>query len=171
MRPLLAFLSTTISKSMPTPRLRAWYLRRMGAQIGTNSRIHAIDFVNAECGFEGLRIGSDCYIGPGVLIDLSGEVRIDDGAVISSRAILMSHDDPGSAHQSPLCAHFPPARRTTLVGRYCWLGVGSIVLAGSEIGDQSVLAAGSVARGKLEAHGLYAGHPAMLKRTLVDGAE
>lgn len=167
MSQLHAFITTSLFRALPTVRLRTWFLRQLGARVGTNTRIHSIDFMNAELGFKSLVIGSDCYIGPGVLIDLAGQIRIADGAVISTRTILLSHDDPGSSHKSPLCKYFPPAKRTTLIGGYSWLGAGSIVIAGSEIGEQCVLAAGSVAKGTLQSFSLYAGQPAKFKRKLV----
>jgi acetyltransferase-like isoleucine patch superfamily enzyme len=166
MSPLRAFATTSIFKALPTLRLRAWYLRKLGAKIGSNTRIHPIEFMNAESGFGGLIIGSNCYLGPGVLIDLAGEICIRDGAVISTRAVLLSHEDPGASHGSPLCKYFPPSKRTTLIGTHCWLGAASIVIAGTEIGEQCVVAAGSVAKGTLQPFSLYAGQPATLKRKL-----
>jgi acetyltransferase-like isoleucine patch superfamily enzyme len=166
MSPLRAFIVVSCFKALPTIRLRAWYLRKLGAKIGTNVRIHSIDFMNTEVGFDHLIIGSNCYLGPGVLIDLAGEMRVMDGAVISARTILLSHDDPGASHNSPLSKYFPPSKQSTVIGKNCWLGAGSIVLAGTEIGEQCVLAAGSVAKGILRPFSLYAGHPARHKRQI-----
>lgn len=166
MSQFLPFIATSFFKTLPTTRIRAKYLRMLGAQIGTNTRIHSIEFMNAEYGFRNLTVGRDCYIGTGVLIDLAGTIRIADGAVISTRSIILSHDDPGSSHNSPLCKYFPPEKRTTVVGKYCWLGAGSIVLAGTEIGEQCVVAAGSVAKGTLRPLSVYAGQPAEFKHAL-----
>lgn len=160
------FLTGFFFRLLPTTQLRAWYLRRRGASIGRNCRIHTVEFLNLDRGFARLVIGSNCYIGPGVLIDLAGTVDVGEGTAISARAILLSHDDPGSSHGSPLCAIYPPQAKTTRIGRFSWIGAGSIVLSGSTVGDECVLAAGSVARGKLEASCLYAGHPATLKKRL-----
>lgn len=166
MSPLRTFITISFFKALPTQRLRVWYMRKLGAQIGSNTRIHSVDFMNAESGFKNLVIGSDCYIGPGVLIDLAGMIQILDGAVISVRTILLSHDDPGASHNSPLCKYFPPSKQATSLGRHCWLGAGSIVLAGSQIGEQCVVAAGSVTKGELQPLSLYAGQPATFKRKL-----
>lgn len=166
MSPLRAFVTTVFFRSLPTPRTRAWFLRRMGAKIGNNCRIHAVSFLNAESGFERLSIGSDCYIGPDVLLDMAGHLQIDDGAVLSARSIILTHDDPGSSHHSPICKIYPAAKQTTSIGAFCWIGAGAILIAGTALGEQSVIAAGSVVKGELAAFGLYAGQPAKLKRRL-----
>lgn len=164
------FIRLRILGAMPTYRLRAWYLRTLGAQIGSNVRIHPIDLMNADSGFHRLRIGDDCYVGPRVMLDLAGEVWIGHGAVISTRAVILSHDDCGSAHHSPLCQYFAPGKKLTQIGSYTWIGAGAIVLGGSHIGDQCVVGAGSVAKGELEQSSVYAGQPAVLKRRLAAAA-
>lgn len=166
MSPYRVFLRINLLKWMPTPKLRAWYLRKLGAHIGTNNRIHSVDFLNAEFGFETLTVEDDCYIGPEVLFDLAGNLTIGQGAVISARAVILSHDDPGSSHNSPLCEYFPPAHKDTHIGRYSWIGSGAIVLGGTSMGEQCVLGAGSVAKGNLEPMSVYAGQPATLRRKL-----
>lgn len=164
MSQIRAYIVAAAFRLLPTTRSRAWFLRQLGASIGKSCRIHTIEFLNIESGFARLSIGANCYIGPGVLVDLAGTIRIAEGVAISARAILLSHDDPGSSHNSPLCAIYPPRARTTVIGCSAWLGAGSIVVSGCMIGEQCVLAAGSVARGTLEARSLYAGNPASLKR-------
>ena len=49
------------------------------------------------------------------------------------------------------------------IGRFTFVGTGSIILMGSALPDYSVLAAGAVLTKKFEqTHGLYAGNPAKL---------
>jgi maltose O-acetyltransferase len=52
------------------------------------------------------------------------------------------------------------------VGDGAWIGARCLLLPGAVVGDGCVLAAGSVARGKLEPHHLYAGVPARAVRRL-----
>jgi acetyltransferase-like isoleucine patch superfamily enzyme len=166
MSQLRVYLINRLFQLMPTMRMRTWYLRKLGAQIGSNCRIHAVTFLNAEFGFTRLAIESNCYIGPDVLLDLAGQLHIREGAVISARAVILTHDDPGFSHGSPVCSYYPPTKSTTIIGSHCWIGAGAIVIAGSELGEQSVLGAGSVAKGTLAAHGMYASQLAKLKKPL-----
>jgi acetyltransferase-like isoleucine patch superfamily enzyme len=46
------------------------------------------------------------------------------------------------------------------IGKNCWIGMNSIVLKGVEIGDASIVAAGSVVVDNIPAHSLAAGIPA-----------
>lgn len=166
MKPITCYVVLSIFKIMPTCRCRVWLLRKLGASIGDNCRIHSVEFLNAERGFGRLRVGNDCYVGPGVLIDLAGTLELGDGTVVAARALLLSHDDAGSSHGSPLATLYPSRIYTTTIGKHCWIGAGSIVLGGTAIGEQCILAAGSVARGKLDAFSMYAGQPAVFKQRL-----
>lgn len=160
------FLLNLFMKLIPTPRYRVWYLRKLGAKIGNNVRIHDINFLNAEYGFTNLVIDSDCYIGPSVVLDIAGKIYIGRGTSVSARVIILTHDDPGSSHNSPLCKIYPPIIRNTTIGSYCWIGVNAILLSGTRLGNQTILAAGSVAKGTLSGYGVYAGQLAVLKRSL-----
>lgn len=150
----------------PTTKLRAIFLRKLGAYVGKNCRIHQIEFMNMKDGFSRLHISDNCYIGPGVLLDLAGTLLIAQGSVVSARTIILTHNDAGSSHGSPLCETYPASKHTTSIGPYAWLGAGSIVTAGAKIGQQCVLGAGSVALGDLQDFHVYAGQPATIRKKL-----
>ena len=48
----------------------------------------------------------------------------------------------------------------TKIGNDCWIGHGAIVLAGVNIGNGSIIAAGSVVTTDIESYFIYAGVPA-----------
>ena len=53
-----------IFKFMIFSPMRVWYLRLFGARIGKNVVIHDISFFNCyRKGFQGLKIGENCFIG------------------------------------------------------------------------------------------------------------
>ena len=54
------------------------------------------------------------------------------------------------------------------VGRGSWLGHGSVILPGAQIGRHCVVAAGSVVRGEVPDFTVVGGVPAKVLRTLTD---
>lgn len=148
------------------PSLRSFLLRILGASIGKNVRIYEIRMINLSSGFKNLTIGDDVHIGTGCLIDLEGKVVIENGATLSPRVMILTHSDPGSLHNSPLCIGFKPFVADVRVGAYCWLGANATVLAGSRICDKTILGACSLAKGVLDSKCIYAGVPAKKIKTL-----
>jgi len=142
------------------PYLRAVLLRILGAQIGRNVRIYEVHFFNLENGFKNFIVEDDVHIGMGCYFDLQGKITIEHGATLSPRVVVLTHSDPGSHHDSPLCTLFLPIVADVRIGKYCWIGTNTTVLAGSFIQDQSVIGAASLVKGELLAKCLYVGIPA-----------
>lgn len=88
-------------------------------------------------------IGCDCTIGNGILI--SRNVKIFDS---DFHKVL---DEYGVQKNNP-----KPMR----IGDHVWIGLGAIILRGSQIGDGAVVSAGSVVMGKIKAGTNAIGNPA-----------
>ena len=159
-------LASMLLKLLPHPRWRAWALRCMGAEVGRGVRIHACRFINHELGVSNLKIGHGVYIGADCLLDLAGTLRIDERATISARCILMTHADPGVSHGNALAAKFPPASLGCHVRADAWIGVGAILLQGSDVGERSVVGAASLVLGALPPDHVCHGQPAKPVRSL-----
>ena len=149
------FLRLTIS-----PRLRARLMGLLGAKVGTNVRIYESRFINLRTGFRNLTVESDAHVGTDCLLDLEGSLFIGTGAVLSPRVTVLTHSDPGSHHGSPLVARFPPETSGVAVGPHAWIGASSIILAGRTVGEESVVAAGSVVNRDIPAREVWGGVPA-----------
>lgn len=158
---LMSFINLLIC-----PSWRATILRICGAKIGVNVRIHSINLFNLENGFRNLVIGDDAYIGPACRIDLAGRVKINRGAVLSSGTCIMTHNDPGSYHNSPLCRIYPPNKMPVEISEYAWIGVNSVILAGSKIGKCTVVGSMSLVCGCLEDWSVYVGIPVRKIKTI-----
>lgn len=148
------------------PTLRVKVLRMLGATIGENVRIYEVRFMNLEGGFKNFYIGNDVHIGVDCLFDLKGKVYIDSGSTLSPRVLVLTHQDPGSFQGSPLINEFPVMVRDTKIGKNCWVGSNSTLISGVVIGDEVVIAAGSVVCGDVASRQLIAGVPAVRKRGL-----
>ena len=142
------------------PRLRAWILRLLGASVGQNVRIYECRLFNLSAGFSNLVIGNNVHIGTGCLIDLQGPVRIGDRTTISPRVLILSHTDPGAAHDSIWCARFQVEANGVTIGEDCWIGASATILSGTLIGAGVAVGAGGLAKGELSRPGIYVGIPA-----------
>lgn len=142
------------------PRLRARLLGALGASVGRNVRVGECRFINLAEGFSNLTLHDDVHVGADCLLDLAGPLTIGRGSVLSPRVTVMTHNDPGASHGSPLAERFPPDARGASVGEYCWLGTNVTVLSGSVIGDRCVVGAMSLVNGCLPSGGVHVGIPA-----------
>lgn len=145
---------------IPHPRLRAWWLRFLGAEVGPGVRVHSCRFINHEVGFSNLRIGAGVYIGADCLLDLAGPLEIAHRATVSARCSLITHVDPGKSHGNRLALVYSPSKRGCRIGADVWLGVGVIVLEGGDVGAGSVVGAGGVVIGALPPDHVCVGQPA-----------
>lgn len=53
-----------------------------------------------------------------------------------------------------------------IIGENVWIGLNAIILKNTNIGDNSIVAAGSVVKGKFPSNVLIQGNPAKIVRTL-----
>lgn len=89
-------------------------------------------------------------------IDFSGNVLIEQGAHLSPRCQIITHDHGWDPHSKP---SFHPLK----IGRQSWIGSDSLILAGvSTIGDFAIVGAGSVVARNVAAKAIVAGNPAKI---------
>ncbi|MDO8314160.1 MAG: acyltransferase [Rugosibacter sp.] len=110
-----------------------------GVRLGDRVEINNFSIVN---GTGGVDIGDDTLIGPGVRI-ISYQHQYARSATIRSQPV----------DAKPIC-----------IGRDVWLGANCVILAGVNIGDGAVVAAGAVVREDVPAYAVVAGVPARIKK-------
>jgi putative colanic acid biosynthesis acetyltransferase WcaF len=131
--------------------LKAWILRAFGAEIGP--RVVIKPRVHVKHPWR-LQVGENSWIGEGVWIDNLVSVRIGRNVCISQGAYICTgnHDwqDPGMGLvAAPI-----------VVEDGVWVGAFSRVAPGLTVGEQAVIALGSVLLSNAEAGGVYQGNPA-----------
>lgn len=89
-------------------------------------------------------IGPDTYCGPYVYITSTNH----------------SYDDP----HEPIGRQWP-RMEPVVIGPGCWIGTGSVILPGTTLGRNVVVAAGAVVRGDVPDHAVVAGAPARVVRS------
>jgi acetyltransferase-like isoleucine patch superfamily enzyme len=154
--------------------------------------------VAALYGEEYIELGEGCIIGPysslsagvmpGQVLDHSPVVTIGDRVLIGKGSGIVGHasveigDDVFTGHHVyitdanhgyedralPIGRQFAPTRPVR-VGRGSWLGHGTVVLPGADIGRNVAVGAGSVVTGHLPDFSVAVGNPARVIRQFVDG--
>ena len=151
---------------LPYSPLRLIWLKIGGAKIGKNCVIDKIFFMNLDrTGLVGLKIGNDCYLGVGVLLDLAGKITLDNQVTVAARSIILSHHSVGFSDH-PLLKHYPKKIQSVKVNAGSVLGVASIILPGVTIGKNSLVAAASLVNKDIPDQVMVAGIPAQVKKKL-----
>ena len=125
------------------PFSTALFTDKEGAQIqiGDNSRINGA-YIHAE---KRISIGDNCVIAAGVnIIDSNGHILLS-----SNRT--SGRDEPKSVE----------------IGNNVWIGLNSTILKNTRIGNNCVIAAGSVVKGEFPDNVMIQGNPAVVIKKLI----
>ena len=131
--------------------------------LGSNVRIHKN--LGIYIGKKGkLSIGDNTYINPEVSIICKKEISIGRDCAISWRCQFLDDD----LHTIIADGKRINPASSILVGNHVWICSDVKVLPGATIEDGVIIAAGSIVKGKLDAHCLYAGVPARKIREKIE---
>ncbi|OZV69228.1 WcaF family extracellular polysaccharide biosynthesis acetyltransferase [Winogradskyella aurantia] len=106
-----------------------------------------------------LSIGHHCWIGEGVWIDNLDQVTLESNVCISQGALLLC----GNHNYKSIS--FDLMTAPIYLEEGSWVGAMAKVAPGVRFGSHAILTMGSVATSNLEAYGIYAGNPALKKKT------
>ncbi len=111
----------------------------------------------------GAHIGNDVFIGSDVLIDeaFAPLLTIGDGAVISSRSVIMMHDSA----LNNVCG-LPVKMGRVTIGEGAYVGVSSTILCGVTIGRRAIVGAGSLVTRDVPDEAVAYGCPAVVRATV-----
>lgn len=115
-----------------------------------------------------IAFGDDVWIGHHCVVDGSGGVHLGDGVQLASGAMVFSHGSQDAVRlhgktfiEVPAAQRIGYTRARVIIGDYCFIGAGSIVLAGTELGKGCLVAAGSIVSGKFPPFSILVGGPAI----------
>jgi maltose O-acetyltransferase len=116
---------------------------------------------------EGLELGPRVFIGHGVYLDAGHPWLISIGAdsVVTGGTVILAHD--GSTKIQTGCTRI--AR--VAIGKRVFIGAGAVILAGSRVGDDSIVGALAVVRGEIPAGSVVVGNPAQIVASVESFAE
>jgi acetyltransferase-like isoleucine patch superfamily enzyme len=116
----------------------------------------------------GVKLGKHVYIGPEVTLDeiYPGLVIIEDYVSIGMRTMIFCHSNPTCSIEIKK-KFYPRVVKPTVIKRGAWVAPGCTILAGTTIGENSVVAAGSVVIRDVEPYTVVGGNPAKPLKKLV----
>ena len=116
-------------------------------QIGKGFRTRRNVEINARSGK--ITIGNNVFLNSGCIITAREAIAIGDGTRCGPNVIFYDHDHKmESGHildNQYVCTPIT-------IGKHVWIGAGTIILKGATIGDNSVIAAGSIVTGDIPAN-------------------
>ncbi|HHC72026.1 MAG TPA: acyltransferase [Thiotrichales bacterium] len=139
-----------------SPRAEMDYSPRV--TIGRGSNISAFCKIKATGG--PLKLGARVSIGAGCFISCDGEgVEIGDFSMIGANSAIMDSNYRYTRLDVPIREQGITSRGVK-IGSNVWIGVGCVILDGSEIGDGVIVAPNSVVSGRVRDNAIVQGNPA-----------
>lgn len=138
--------------SLHSRRVRKWFLRRLGAKIGQQTVIcRNVSFRNCA----NIEIGDNCVVNSHVLLDGRGaQIKIGNQVDIAQEANIWTMEHNPHSHET--------TSNDVTIGDYVWIGNRVIVLPGTNIGRDSICAAGSVVTKNVPCNVIVGGVPAKI---------
>ena len=107
----------------------------------------------------GMNIAKDVRLSFKCRIDKTNPkgLTIGEKTIVAFDAIILSHDYASRRHAAK-----------TVIGSYCFIGCGSIIMPNVTVGDHSIVAAGSVVTKDVPNNCIVAGNPAKIIKTDIE---
>ncbi len=139
--------------------VRALFEELTGEPVGEHFRL-APPF-HADCG-RNIRIGARVFINQNCTFYSLAPITIGDDVLIGPNVSLITSEHPVAPSQRRAGLLGKPI----VVGNNVWIAAGVTVIGGVTIGENSVVAAGSVVTKDVPANTLVAGNPARVVRSI-----
>ena len=138
-----------------------WFMQKI---IGFNRRVYwPAHFSSIVINYKNVYAGVETCPGymPGCYIQGNGKIYIGDYTQISANVGIISanHDFYDNRKHNSI--------KEVKIGKYCWIGMNSVILPGVELGDFTIVAAGSiVTKSYPEGYCIIGGNPAKVIKTI-----
>ena len=157
--PYFRFVRETSSNPHPIT-FRIWFFQKV---IGINREAYwPMHFTSKVVGVQNIQIGVGTYPGynPGIYVQGTGKLVIGNYTHIGQNAGVLS-----GGHN--IYNHLELNSGQTKIGDYCWIGMNSVILPGVQLGNHTIVAAGSVVTKSFpQGHLIIGGNPARVIKEL-----
>ena len=113
-----------------------------------------------------IHIGKNVVIRPGVMLFADARtphasITIQDDVLIGSNVQIYVSNHSYSDLSRPISMQGHSTPNPVVLSKGCWIGASAVILPGVIIGENSVVAAGSIVTKNVQSHTVVAGNPAM----------
>src|SRR3954452_12754322 len=115
-----------------------------------------------------LVIGDGCVLGARSTVTAHEYIEIGDEVFFGQGVLVTDASHGYQDPERPIGEQFG-SHQPVVIGAGSWIGHGAVVLPGTRLGRNVVVAAGAVVRGEVEDHAVVAGNPARVVRRLEPG--
>lgn len=136
-------------------------LKSFGIHIGQGSNIFPKQTIHGTR----IIIGKNVFINSKCFFDTNGTITIKDNVSVGNQCTFVTtnhHIGPENKRAGSIVY----SNSDIIIEEGCWIGARCVILPGVTIGKGCVIAAGSVVIKNCLANSLYAGVPAVFKRSL-----
>lgn len=110
--------------------------------------------------------GDDCILSYGVIISCTDKIVVGNDVWIGEYTSIRDSTHRFSIYKT-LKSNSDKVAPIT-IGSNVWIGKNTLILPGAIIGNNVIIAANSIVKGRCEDNCMYAGSPAVLKKHLTD---
>ena len=111
-----------------------------------------------------IQFGRNCVLSYGVIISCTNKIVVGNDVWIGEYSAIRD-----STHDFSICHSLKDSKDIVVpitIGNNVWIGRNTLIMPGASIGDNVIIGANSLVKGRCEDNCMYAGSPAVLKRTL-----
>lgn len=143
--------------------IQRWLLAYQGWELGHNVQVsfHGVKKIGGGKIF----CEDNACINAETLLVASSNIYIGKNSTLAYRTLLTTNANPNAPYNM-LCKVYPPQHKEIWIGDNVWIGAGAIVLPGCRIGNNCVIAAGSVVCRDVPDNVMVAGVPAKIKKKI-----
>lgn len=121
-----------------------------GAKVIIGSKNVARDNVTIRAQNGKIEIGDKCFFNSNVSITCVENIKIGSNCQFANNVVVVDHDH---AYRNGINPELVSS--AVYIGNNVWIGANVVILRGSRIGDNSVIAAGSIVKGEISQNTLF----------------
>lgn len=129
--------------------------------IGARTKVDAFAMIKCVGGTGDVVIGEDCVINPYCVMYSGNGIRIGRDCLIAPGVQLVPTNHEYARRDIPIRQQrFRPSRGGIEIGDDVWIGANAVVLDGARVGNGAIIGAGSVVTGVIPPYEIWGGNPA-----------